>query len=76
MTKIARNQRGDLILMNIPQTNIIREFLVQEIGTDIVENPNRVDLIIETLEKHSRDFSGFVTWRTRGDLPESVSWST
>ena len=50
LTNVEPKNRGDLVLLNIPESNKLKEMLEQEVGDQVQDNPDGVKLIIEALE--------------------------
>ena len=49
-TSVEKKRQGDLILLNIPSTNKLKERLEQEVGERVIDNEDGVKLILDLLE--------------------------
>ena len=49
-TSIDKKLLGDIILLNIPANHPLKERLENEVGEEIIDNVNGVDLILDAVE--------------------------
>ena len=49
-TDVEKKRQGDIILMNIPESNPLKEALDQAVGDKVVNNGNGATLILDELE--------------------------